>query len=116
MKDLQSLHPEWQSFSPAATEQTEITVKYAGYLEKEAQMIRQARQMEEIRLPDDVCYAEIEHLRLEARQKLDRQKPVSLGAASRIPGVNPADVAVLAVWLEKERRGKIQKSEIKKQN
>ncbi len=64
-------------------------------------MIRQARQMEETRLPQDICYAEIEHLRLEARQKLDRQKPVSLGAAGRIPGVNPADVAVLSVWLHK---------------
>ena len=72
-----------------------------GYLEKQAQMIRQARQMEEIRLPRDICYAEISHLRLETRQKLDRQKPVSLGAAGRIPGVNPADVAVLQVWLHK---------------
>ena len=59
--------------------------------------------MEETRLPKDICYSEIEHLRLEARQKLDKQKPVSLGAAGRIPGVNPADVAVLSVWLHKQR-------------
>ena len=91
---------------PAAAEQAEISIKYAGYREKEEQMIRQARHMEETRLSPDICYAEIEHLRLEARQKLDRQKPVSLGAAGRIPGVNPADVAVLAVWLEKQRRMK----------
>ena len=104
-RDLTALQPAWAEASPAAAEQAEISVKYAGYLEKEAHLIRQARQMEETRLPQDICYAEIEHLRLEARQKLDRQKPMSLGAAGRIPGVNPADVAVLAVWLEKQRAG-----------
>ena len=104
--DLQRLKPEWAAVSPAAAEQAEITVKYAGYLEKQAHLIDQARHMEEIRLPEDIPYTEIEHLRLEARQKLARQKPVSLGAAGRIPGVNPADVAVLTVWLEKQRRTK----------
>lgn len=79
-------------------------MKYAGYLEKQAHLIRQARQAEETKLPPDIPYLEIEHLRIEARQKLDRQRPVSLGAAGRIPGVNPADVAVLSVWLEKQRR------------
>ena len=102
LKDLVRLKPEWETVSPAAAEQAEISVKYAGYLEKEAQMIRQARQMEEIRLPQDIDYSKIEHLRLEARQKLNKQKPVSLGAAGRIPGVNPADVAVLSVWLHKQ--------------
>ena len=104
LKDLATLQPEWAEASPAAAELAEISVKYAGYLEKEEHMIRQARQMEDIKLPQDICYAEIEHLRLEARQKLDRQKPVSLGAAGRIPGVNPADVAVLAVWLHKRNQ------------
>ena len=106
LKDLAELHPGWGEASPAAAEQAEIRVKYAGYLEKQEHLIRRAREMEETKLSPEICYAEIEHLRLEARQKLDRQKPVSLGAASRIPGVNPADVAVLAVWLEKEKRKK----------
>ena len=104
--DLTELKPEWAEASPAAREQAEISVKYAGYLEKQAHLIEQARRMEEIRLPEDIPYAEIEHLRLEARQKLAKQKPVSLGAAGRIPGVNPADVAVLTVWLEKQKRMK----------
>ena len=103
LKDLTMLQPEWTEVSAAAAEQAEISVKYAGYLEKEEHMIRQARLMEETKLPQDICYAEIEHLRLEARQKLDKQKPVSLGAAGRIPGVNPADVAVLQVWLHKQK-------------
>ena len=104
--DLAELKEEWKEASPAAAEQAEITVKYAGYLEKQAHLIEQARRAEEIRLPEDIPYEEIEHLRLEARQKLAKQKPVSLGAAGRIPGVNPADVAVLTVWLEKQKRMK----------
>ena len=103
LKDLTELKPEWADVLPAAAEQAEISVKYAGYLEKQAHLIRQARQAEETKLPPDIEYSKIEHLRLEARQKLDKQKPVSLGAAGRIPGVNPADVAVLAVWLHKQR-------------
>ena len=102
--DLLFLKPELTDTLPAAAEQAEIAVKYAGYLEKQENLIRQARHMEETKLPDDIPYEQIEHLRLEARQKLAKQKPVSLGAAGRIPGVNPADVAVLTVWLEKQRR------------
>ena len=104
MERLTRLDPELGQMSPAAAEQAEISIKYAGYLEKQEQMIRKARQMEETLLPEDLPYLEMEHLRLEARQKLAKQKPVSLGAAGRIPGVNPADVAVLTVWLEKQKR------------
>ena len=104
LEDLQELHPEWRETSAAAAEQTEIRVKYAGYLEKQKNLIEHARHMEETRLAEDIPYDRIEHLRLEARQKLLKQKPVSLGAAGRIPGVNPADVAVLTVWLEKQKR------------
>ena len=104
IRDMQALKPELADAMPAAAEQTEIAIKYAGYLEKQENLIRQARHMEETKLPEDIPYEQIEHLRLEARQKLAKQKPVSLGAAGRIPGVNPADVAVLTVWLEKQRR------------
>ena len=106
LKDLAELHSEWAEVSPAAAEQAEISVKYAGYLEKQEQLIRRARALEETRLSPDIPYEEIEHLRLEARQKLAKQKPVSLGAAGRIPGVNPADVAVLEVWLRTREHNK----------
>ena len=106
LKDLTELHPEWAEVSPAAAEQAEISVKYAGYLEKQEQLIRRARALEKTRLSPDIPYEEIEHLRLEARQKLAKQKPVSLGAAGRIPGVNPADVAVLEVWLRTREHNK----------
>ena len=104
IRDLQELAPELEDVLPAAAEQAEIAIKYAGYLEKQEHLIEQARRMEETLLPDDVPYEQIEHLRLEARQKLAKQKPVSLGAAGRIPGVNPADVAVLTVWLERRKQ------------
>ena len=104
LKDLAELKEDFAQAPADAAEQAEIAVKYAGYLERQDQMIQAARRLEETRLPEDLPYLEMEHLRLEARQKLAKQKPVSLGAAGRIPGVNPADVAVLTVWLEKQRR------------
>ncbi len=102
MKDLAELDEAFGAVPPDAAEQAEISVKYAGYLEKQEVLIRKARRAEETRLDPDLPYDRVEGLRLEARQKLTRQKPVSLGAAGRIPGVNPADVAVLSVWLKKQ--------------
>lgn len=102
IQDLAEMDGAFAQTGAEAAEQAEISVKYAGYLEKQDVLIRKARAAEETRLPDDIPYGEISGLRLEARQKLSKQKPVSLGAAGRIPGVNPADVAVLSVWLQKE--------------
>ena len=100
---LKTLDPALAQVPPDAAEQAEIATKYAGYLEKQELLIRKARRLEETRLSPEIPYERIDGLRMEARQKLARQKPVSLGAAGRIPGVNPADVAVLSVWLEKQR-------------
>ena len=111
LRDLAEMEESWERVSPAAAEQAEISVKYAGYLEKQEALIRRARLAERTRLAEDIPYESITGLRLEARQKLARQKPVSLGAAGRIPGVNPADVAVLSVWLEKERQEAERKNE-----
>ncbi|NLW20290.1 MAG: tRNA uridine-5-carboxymethylaminomethyl(34) synthesis enzyme MnmG [Clostridiales bacterium] len=92
-------------FDAEAVRQAHIQIKYEGYLQKEAAQIRAAAAMESQRLPEDADYLGISALRVEARQKLDRQRPISLGQAGRIPGVTPADVAVLAVWLKKHRAG-----------
>ncbi len=102
--EVAGLSEAFATDNPSAAEQAEIEIKYAGYLEKQEALIRKARRAEETRLSDDIPYDRIEGLRLEARQKLLKQKPVSLGAAGRVPGVNPADVAVLSVWLEKRKR------------
>ena len=97
------MSPELNIDDPQAKEQAEIEVKYAGYLDRQDALIRRARAMEETLLPEAIDYAAVTGLRIEARQKLEKQKPRSLAAASRIPGVSPADVAVLMVYLEKTK-------------
>jgi len=104
LENLFEMSPELAVEDVQAREQAEIAVKYAGYLDRQDALIRRARQMEETLLPEDIDYADVTGLRIEARQKLERQKPRSLAAASRIPGVSPADVAVLMVYLEKTSR------------
>ncbi len=77
----------------------QTTVKYEGYLKKNAQQIERAKKLEEKAIPHDIDYDEIKGLRLEAREQLKRVRPLTLGQAGRIYGVNPADVTVLIVWL-----------------
>jgi tRNA uridine 5-carboxymethylaminomethyl modification enzyme len=74
-------------------------VKYEGYLKQGLEQIEKAKRLEDKLLPPDVDYNEILGLRLEAREKLNRVRPLNLGQAGRISGVNPADVSVLMVWL-----------------
>ncbi|HNW86061.1 MAG TPA: tRNA uridine-5-carboxymethylaminomethyl(34) synthesis enzyme MnmG [Candidatus Limiplasma sp.] len=100
---LAALAPQLSEAPADAQAQAELTVKYAGYLEKERQQIHRAQEMEHWLIPDTLDYAEISGLRIEARQKLERNRPMSLSQAGRIPGVNPADIAVLMVWLKKIR-------------
>ena len=77
----------------------ECDIKYEGYLQKSRAQIERAKKLEEKKLPKDINYQEISGLRLEAREKLQHVKPVTLGQAARISGVNPADITVLMVWL-----------------
>lgn len=77
----------------------EAEIKYEGYLKKNAQQIEKAAKLEEKRLPEDIDYDGIKGLRIEAREQLKRVRPLTLGQAGRIYGVNPADVTVLIVWL-----------------
>ncbi len=81
-------------------EQVEISIKYAGYIERQKKQADRFRKMENKKLPGDIDYEKIDGLRLEARQKLGAIRPASLGQASRISGVSPADIAVLMVWLK----------------
>ena len=98
---LDQLLPHDSAFGPAAREQAQIQVKYEGYLRKEAAQVRQAAVTENMMLPETTDYTAVQSLRIEARQKLQRLRPLSLGQASRIPGVSPADIAVLQVYLRK---------------
>ncbi|MBD5525899.1 MAG: tRNA uridine-5-carboxymethylaminomethyl(34) synthesis enzyme MnmG [Lachnospiraceae bacterium] len=85
-------------------EQVEIEIKYEGYIIRQQRQVEQYKKMEKRRIPADLDYNAISSLRLEARQKLNAYKPVSVGQASRISGVSPADISVLLVYLEQRKK------------
>jgi len=91
--------PELPDFPAEIKQQAEIEVKYEGYISRQLAEEKRFRKMENTPLPEDADYLSMSGLRIEARQKLDRQRPKSLGQASRIPGVSPGDVTVLMIWL-----------------
>ena len=83
-----------------AIKQWEINLKYSGYLKRQEIQINQAKKQEEHELPSNIDYENIKGLRLEARQKLNDIKPLTLSQASRISGVSPADISVLTIYLK----------------
>ncbi len=85
-------------------EQVEIEIKYEGYIVRQKRQVEQYKKMEKKKIPEDLDYDEVPSLRLEARQKLKQFKPISVGQASRISGVSPADVSVLLIYLEQRAR------------
>ncbi|MCD7754112.1 MAG: tRNA uridine-5-carboxymethylaminomethyl(34) synthesis enzyme MnmG [Clostridiales bacterium] len=100
--DLAPFDPERPRLPRLVTEQVEIQLKYDGYIQRQNRQIAQFQRMEERALPENVDYNQIQSLRIEARQKLNRIRPLNLGQASRISGVSPADVAALIFWLERQ--------------
>ncbi len=88
------------------TEQVQIQLKYAGYIERQMQQVEKFHRQERKQLPQDMDYLSIEGLRIEARQKLQAVKPISIGQAERISGVSPADISVLLVYLEQQGRAR----------
>lgn len=101
---LSELDTERKELPAEVIEQVEIEIKYEGYIERQQRQVEQYKKMEKRKIPEDIDYDEISSLRLEARQKLKEFRPVSVGQASRISGVSPADISVLLVYLEHERR------------
>ena len=99
LKDIMAEFNVFTEYPKDVLETAEITVKYEGYLKQGLEMIDRAKRLEEKALPADIDYDQILGLRLEAREKLNRVRPLNLGQAGRISGVNPADVSVLMVWL-----------------
>ena len=82
-------------------EQVNIEIKYEGYISRQRQQVKQFKKLEEKKIPEDINYDEVMGLRIEARQKLAAIRPVSIGQASRISGVSPADVNMILVHLER---------------
>lgn len=109
-KDIEEIDKERESFSmeccgkPALpddiTRQVEIEIKYEGYIIRQKRQVEQYKKMEKKKIPQDLNYDDVPSLRLEARQKLKQFKPISVGQASRISGVSPADISVLLIYLE----------------
>ncbi len=103
--DLKRFDPNRPELSDEVCEQVELEIKYEGYISKQLAQIEQMRRFENKKMPKNTDYSQIRGLRLEAAEKLNRVKPLSLGQASRISGVSPADINLLAVWLHQETEG-----------
>lgn len=100
--DLAPFDPQRPMLEKAVTEEVEIAMKYQGYIARQLRQVEEFRRLEARTLPEEIDYAGLSGLRLEAREKLERIRPMNLGQASRISGVSPADVAALMIWLEKK--------------
>ncbi|ANX14368.1 tRNA uridine(34) 5-carboxymethylaminomethyl synthesis enzyme MnmG [Fictibacillus arsenicus] len=104
---IQRLAPAEAPLSETVSEQVEIQVKYAGYIDKQLAQVERMRKMENKKLPVDLDYMAINGLATEAKQKLHEVRPLSVGQASRVSGVNPADISILLIYLEQGKLAKI---------
>ena len=102
--DLWRMSPPPEPLDFETGEQVEIRVKYKGYLDRQAQTVEQFRKAERVHLPEDLDWDAVPGLPLESRQRLKQVRPVSFGQAGRIPGVRASDIAVLHIYIEKQRR------------
>ena len=100
---LAPIDPQRPNVSHETSEQININIKYDGYIKRQMRQVEQFKKMEKKRIPEDIDYDKVKSLRIEAVQKLKEQRPVSIGQASRISGVSPADISVLLVYLESIR-------------
>lgn len=99
-KALAPIDKERPELPEDVCEQVEINIKYDGYIHRQMKQVEQFKKLEQKKLPEDIDYEDVGSLRIEARQKLEAYRPVSIGQASRISGVSPADISVLLVYLE----------------
>ena len=105
------MDPERPVLSRHEIQALEVHIKYEGYIEKQLRQVERFKRLENRSLPEDIDYAKIDGLRIEAQQKLNQLRPVSVGQASRISGVSPADINVLLIYLERRRRSKGRKDQ-----
>lgn len=103
---LASIDNDRPTLPQEVTDQVEIDIKYDGYIKRQLKQVEQFKKLEEKRIPEDIDYDTIPSLRIEAVQKLKLCRPISIGQASRISGVSPADITVLHVYLEQQKAHK----------
>lgn len=106
-KHIESFAKSEIELDPEVKEQVEIQIKYEGYIEKSLQQVERMKKMENKKIPEDIDYDVINGLATEAKQKLNKIRPLSLAQASRISGVNPADISILLVYLEQGKIAKV---------
>ena len=100
VKEIDSSRPELpKDLETEVIEQIDISLKYEGYIKRQRKQVEQFKKLENKKIPDDIDYDNVNSLRIEAVQKLKEYRPVSIGQASRISGVSPADISVLLVYL-----------------
>lgn len=102
-EDFKEVDETRPALPPEVVEQVMIELKYEGYISRQLKQVEQFKKLEKKRIPEDINYNDVYSLRLEAKQKLEAVRPVSIGQASRISGVSPADISVLLVYLEQRR-------------
>lgn len=105
--DVASLVPPVENIPSDVGEQVEIQIKYEGYIKKQLQQVERMKKMESKRIPEDLDYSVIDGLATEAKQKLSEVRPLSVGQASRVSGVNPSDISILLVYLEQGKLARI---------
>lgn len=98
--DLAPIDPDRPEYDLDVQEQVNINIKYEGYIKRQLSQVKQFKKMEKKRIPEDIDYEDVGSLRIEAKQKLSKIRPSSIGQASRISGVSPADISVLLIYLE----------------
>ena len=98
------LVPAPDALPPAVKEQVEIQIKYDGYIQRQQRQIHQFKKLENFRIPEAFDYADVPGLKTEAREKLAKIRPASIGQASRLPGVSPADISILTVMLHQQKK------------
>ena len=103
-EQIKQLGPPPQPLPAVVEEQVEIQIKYEGYIDRQTTQIQQFKKMEHFRIPDDFDYTSVHSLKTEACEQLVKIRPISVGQASRIPGVSPADISILMVWVEQYKR------------
>ena len=103
-EDLKELDIERPELPFEVKNEVEIQVKYEGYINLEQKQVEKFKKLETKKIPEDINYDDVKGLRIEAKQKLNKIKPLSVGQASRISGVSPADISVLLIYLETSRR------------
>ncbi|MFV8826185.1 tRNA uridine-5-carboxymethylaminomethyl(34) synthesis enzyme MnmG [Alkalihalobacterium sp. APHAB7] len=107
---IEKMVPADKEISDDVAEQVEIQVKYEGYIQKQLQQVERALKMEDKKIPENLDYHAISGLATEAKQKLSQVRPLSVGQASRVSGVNPADISILLVYLEQGKLAKVKPS------